>query len=152
MQWHSDSMKQCLLLSLGIFAIGVSITLKKSQSIVFSLLIGLIMAYISCKAGIIKFKLEDYAFIEPKYNQLVEWYKEFTKPKIFNTETCTLDELIARCNELHLSQENTTLAIEFFIKKTKQSVIADMLCIEEVSVARKKLRLKQKLNRITNLS
>ncbi len=110
------------------------------------------MAYLSCKAGIIKFKLEDYAFIEPKYNQLVAWYKEYTTPKPFNTETCTLDELIARCNELRFSQDNTNLAIEFFIKKTKQSVIADMLCIEEVSVARKKLRLKEKLNKIANLS
>lgn len=109
------------------------------------------MAYISCKAGIIKFKLEDYEFIEPKYNQLVEWYKEYKTPKTFNTETCTLDELVSRCNELHFSEENTNLAVEFFIKKTKQSLIADMLCIQETSVAIKKIRLKEKLNKITNL-
>jgi hypothetical protein len=148
-QWHSKSMKECMLLSIGIFAFAISITMTKTFSITFSLLMGILMAYISCKAGIIKFKLEDYAFIEPRYNKLVAWYNEINKPKSFHTDTCTIDELINRCNELGFSKENTNLAIEFFINKTKQSVLADNLCIEEVSVARKKLRLKQKLNKIT---
>lgn len=68
------------------------------------------------------------------------------EPKPFNTDTCTKDELIARCNELKLSKDNTELAIAFFIDKTKHSIIADQLCIEEKSVIMKKLRLKQKLN------
>ena len=148
-QWHSESFKECLLLSFGIFAFANSITLPKFFSIAFSLSIGLAIPYISCKAGIIKFKLEDYAFIEPRYNKLVDWYNETTKPKPFNTQTCNLDQLIYRCKELKFSEENTNLAIEFFIKKTKQSIIAETLCIEELSVARKKLRLKQKLNKIT---
>lgn len=66
--------------------------------------------------------------------------------KVFNTETCTREELIARCNELHLSKENIELAIKFFIDKVKQSEIADELCIEEKSVQMRKRRLKQKLN------
>lgn len=148
-QWHSKSMKECMLLSIGIFAFAISITMSKTFSIAFSLLIGLLMAYVSCKAGIIKFKLEDYAFIEPRYNKLVDWYNEQTKPKPFNTETCSLEQLLYRCKELKFSQANTNLAVEFFINKTKQSVIAEKLCIEELSVARQKLRLKQKLNKIT---
>lgn len=147
-QWHSDSLKQCLILSLGLFCFALSITLPKTFSIEFSLIIGLLLAYLSCKAGEIKFKLKDYAFIEPRYNQLKEWYEEQYSSKTFNTETCSKEELIVRCNELNFSEENTFLAIEFFIKKTKQSIIAEKLCIEEPSVARKKLRLKQKLNRV----
>ena len=148
-QWHSKSMKECMLLSIGIFAFAISITMSKTFSITFSLFIGLIMSYVSCKAGIIKFKLEDYAFIEPRYNKLVEWYNETIKPKPFNTKDCSLEQLMYRCKELKFSEENTNLAIEFFIKKTKQSIIAETLCIEELSVARKKLRLKQKLNKTT---
>ena len=146
-QWHSDSLKECYLLSLGLFAFDVCFVLPKSFSIAFSLFIGLLMAYISCKAGVIKFKLKDYAYIEPRYNKLVDWYNETHKPKPFNTDTCSLEELLNRCKHLRLSKENTELAVEFFINKTKQSEIADKLCIEEVSVAIKKFRLKQKLNK-----
>ena len=146
-QWHSDSMKECLFLSVGLFVLAVSITLSKYFSIVFSLSFGLVIAYLTCKAGIIKSKLEDYEFIEPRYNKLVDWYKETTSPKPFNTDTCTLEELLERCKELKFSQNQTTLAVEFFIKKTKQSEIADKLFIEETSVAIRKFRLKQKLNK-----
>ena len=145
-QWHSKSMKECMLLSFGIFAFAISITMAKAFSITFSLFMGLIMAYISCKAGIIKFKLEDYAFIEPRYNKLVEWYNEATKPKPFSTEDCSLEQLMYRCKELKFSEENTNLAIEFFIKKTKQSKLADAFCVQEKSITKKKQRLKEKLN------
>lgn len=91
-------------------------------------------------------KLHDYDYIEPRYNQLVEFYKEATEPKPFDTDTCTLDELLSRCNELHLSKDNTDLAVEFFIHKTKHSIIADRLCIDEKSVVMRKMRLKRKLN------
>ena len=145
-QWHSKSMKECMLLSFCIFAFAICITMDRAFTITFSLFMGIVMAYISCKAGIIKFKLEDYAFIEPRYNKLVDWYNEATKPKTFNTGTCTLDELVNRCKELRFSQENTNLAIEFFINKTKQSKLADAFCVQEKSITKKKQRLKEKLN------
>ena len=145
-QWHSDSMKQCLLLGFGIFGFANSVTLDKSFSISFSLAFGLIIAYLSSKAGNIKFKLEDYAFIEPRYNQLKEWYEEEHKIKPFNVDTCTELQLIERCKELRFSEYNTNLAIEFFIKKTKQSILADKYCIQEKSINRQKLRFKHKLN------
>lgn len=145
-QWHSKSMKECMLLSFGIFAFAVSITMSRAFSITFSLFMGILMAYISCKAGIIKFKLEDYAFIEPRYNKLVDWYNEATKPKPFNTDDCSLEQLVYRCKELKFSEENTNLAIEFFIKKTKQSKLADAFCVQEKTINQRKQRLKQKLN------
>ena len=39
-QWHSDSLKECYLLSLGLFAFDVCFVLPKSFSIAFSLFIG----------------------------------------------------------------------------------------------------------------
>lgn len=91
------------------------------------------IAFASCKVGEVQVRLSDYA--------------ELTKPKPFNVETCTEAELLERCRELRLSEQNTELAVDFFIHKTKQSVLADRLCVDEMSVARRKLRLKQKLNK-----
>ena len=71
---------------------------------------------------------------------------ELKKPKPFSVDTCTEDELLERCKTLRFSEENTNLAIEFFIKKTKQSLIAERLCTDEKYVKLKKHRLKQKLN------
>lgn len=82
-------------------------------------------------------------YYEQKYERLKS---QLEKKKDFSTDTCTEDELLARCKELRFSEENTNLAVEFFIKKTKQSDIADKLCIEEKSVQTRKRRLKQKLN------
>lgn len=132
-QYHSASLKHCLLLSIGIFAFAVLITVPKEYSICASLFIGILIAFSSCKVGEAQVKLKSYA--------------ELTAPKSFNVDTCTEVELLERCKELRLSQENTELAIDFFIHKTKQSVLADRLCVDEMSVARRKLRLKQKLNK-----
>lgn len=131
-QYHSASLKHCLLLSIGIFAFAVLITVPKEYSICCSLFIGLIIAFASCKVGEVQVKLKAYA--------------ELTAPKLFNVDTCTETELLDRCAELRLSQENTELAVEFFIRKTKQRVIADRLCVDEKSVTMRKQRLKQKLN------
>lgn len=64
----------------------------------------------------------------------------------FDVDFCTKEELLNRCAELNFNKENTELAIKFFIEKTKQSEIADELCIDEKSVQTRKRRLKQKLN------
>lgn len=132
-QYHSASLKHCLLLSIGIFAFAVLIAVPKEYSICYSLFVGLIISFVSCKVGEVQVKLKDYA--------------ELTAPKPFNVDTCTETELLERCKELRLSQDNTDLAVEFFIRKTKQSVIADRLCIDEYSVKVRKRRLKEKLNR-----
>lgn len=138
-QWHASSLKQCLLLSLGIFAFITTIALPKSYSISVAVVFGLLAAYISYHAGVIQFKLRDYEYIEPRYNAL-------TAPRPFDTETATETELITRCRELHFSEENTELAVEFFIRKTPHKVLSDRLFIDEKSVTTRKKRMKSKLN------
>lgn len=73
--------------------------------------------------------------------------EKLEKKKEFSVDACTEEELVERCKELRLSEENTRLAVEFFIKKTKQSKIADELRVEEHAVSTRKLRLKHKLNK-----
>ena len=147
-QYHSNSLKECFTISLIVFSLSTMATLPSNFSITFSIVLGLAIAYISYKMGIVQRKMNDYDYIEPRYNQLVKFYLKATEPKPFNTDTCSKDELIERCKELRFSSENTELAVEFFIRKTKQSIIADRLCIEEKSVVMRKQRLKHKLNSI----
>lgn len=77
-----------------------------------------------------------------KYIQLK---KQLTKTK-FNVDTCTEQELIDMCKELHFSENNTLLAIELFIKKTPHKILAEQLFIDTKSVTTRKKRLKAKLN------
>lgn len=147
-QYHSRSLRECFILSLGIFSLAVIACVPYETSISFSVLLGLVIAFISYKAGVIQFKLKDYEYIEPRYNQLVDFYKTATEQKPFDVNTCTENELRKRCEELRFSYDNTELAVEFFIRKTKQSIIADKLCIDEKSVTTRKKRLKAKLQQI----
>lgn len=147
-QFHAKSLKQCFTYSLIVFSLATMATFEIQFSILFSVLLGCSIAFISYQVGIVQRKLNDYDYIEPRYNQLVEFYKDATAPKPFNTDTCSVDELIARCNELKFTKENTDLAVEFFINRTKHSIIADRLCIDEKSVVMRKMRLKRKLNSI----
>lgn len=88
-------------------------------------------------------RIKAKAALRKEYNDIIDM---LTYDKSFDVDLCTKDELISRCKELNLSEENTELALKFFIEKTKQSIIADELCIDEKSVQERKRRLKQKLN------
>ena len=147
-QFHSRSLKECFSLSLIVFALALMACIPNGASIMFSVVLGLAIAFISYKVGVIQFKLKDYEYIEPRYNFLVSFYENATAPKPFSVDTCTEEELRDKCKSLHLSHENTELAVEFFIRKTKQSIIADKLCIDEKSVTTRKKRLKAKLQQI----
>ena len=131
--YHSANMWVCVALSILMCWAMIAVTLPISVSILFSVMVALVDCYAL-------YKIRDYF---DNQSTLIE----LTKPKPFNVDTCTESELIERCQELHLSQENTELAVDFFIHKTKQSEIADRLFIDEKSVTMRKQRLKQKLNK-----
>lgn len=132
--YHSNSFWLCILISVIVFIIAILFMPNKNLSLLASVVFGLVIDFIA-------YKYKDY---QDNKTALTE----FTKPKPFSVETCTESELIERCKELHLSEENTNLAIEFFIKKTNQSIIADRLCINKQSIKNRKLRLKEKLNKL----
>lgn len=127
-QYHANSTKLCFITSIVIFALLITIIIPTEYPITIATYVGLSVAYISCLIGRLQ-------------------YRANYKPKPFNTDTCSEDELLLRCKELHFSEENCNLAVEFFIKKTKHSVIANQLCIEEKSVTTRKKRMKLLLNK-----
>lgn len=135
-QYHHIVPAMCRLITSVVFFFGVSFVLPMGLSLFSAIPINYFIGWI----GFTK-KQADY--YELKYLRLKE---KLENKKGFNTDTCTKEELIKRCEELRLSDETIALAIKFFIDKTKQSEIADELCIEEKSVQTRKRRLKQKLN------
>ena len=66
--------------------------------------------------------------------------------EMFDACHCTEDALVQRCKELMFSKENTELAVELFINKTRHEIIADRLNIDVKSVGIRKVRMKKKLN------
>lgn len=132
-QYHSKSLKQCCLISIMVFAFAVTMVVPQNFSMCCSFAVGTSIAYGSSKIADINERLE-------KYDKLIE-------QKPFSVDNCTEKELLERCQELKLSEENTRLAVHFFVKKTKQSIIAEELCIDEHSVTVRKRRLKKQLNK-----
>lgn len=137
-QYHHIVPAMCRLITSVVFFFGVSFVLPLG----FSLFSAIPINYFIGWVGFTK-KQADY--YEVKFERLRKQLEEKSR---FNTDNCTLEQLLERCREIGLSEENTNLAIEFFIKKTKQSEIADKLFINEKSVQMRKQRLKEKLNKI----
>lgn len=125
--WHDKKTLNCTIYSILIFSALNKLALPFAISILSTVVLSLLLTY-----GLYKLQV----LID---NQIIV--------RNFCTDNCTEQELLERCKEIGLSEENTKLAIEFFIKKTKQSEIAKALCVEEHAVSTRKLRLKQKLNK-----
>lgn len=139
--YHSNN--HCLELTLFIIWCVIPHTVSLSYSLLSTIFDGFVICYIGC-------------VMQEKIALAIKVHKQKTiDKKPFDIENCSKEELIIRCKELRLSAHNTELAVAFFIDKTKQSILAERLCIDEKSVAQQKFRLKQKLvgknNDISNL-
>ena len=131
--YHSKN--NCLALTLFIIWCVIPHTISLSYSLLSTIFDGFVICWIGCT-------------LQEKITLAIEVQKKKSQPEQqpFDVDTCSKDELIIRCKEIRLSAHNTDLAIAFFIDKTKQSIIAEKLCIDEKSVAMQKYRLKIKLN------
>ena len=142
-QWHSNSVKQCFVISTLVFALAITVTLDKGFSLMFSALVGLIIAYLSYRAGIIKFKLEDYEFIEPRYNQLVEYYNN-NENKQIDIDNCTFEEFSKVCKKNKIPRSKVSELYDLF------SMPLDSYCdkynMEYQSANNKRCKYRKKLN------
>lgn len=126
--YHSKSFSKCILISVIVFVFAITFVPSRNLTILSCIVFGLLI-------DLVAYKYKDYLDITEALNPH------------FDVSTCTEAELINRCKQIRLSEENTNLAIDFFIKKIKQSEIAERLCIDEKSVQTRKTRLKAKLNK-----
>lgn len=126
--YHSKSFWKCILISVVVFVVSISFVPSRHISLLMCIVFGLTIDYIA-------YKYQDYLDVRAL----------IVKP--FNLNTCTEAELIAKCRELNFSQDNIQLAIEFFIQKLPNDVLASKYCLEKSSVAVRKFRMKTKLNK-----
>lgn len=145
-QYHADKNIVCIVLSYCTVIIGLVIAFVFRKQYALIILLFNAVAFMSARVGSMQRKAQKYELIAEPYTELVAFYNQVVAKKPFNTDTCTEAELIDRCRELHFSDDNIQLAIEFFIRKTPQRVIADRLYIDEKSVTTRKKRMKIKLN------
>lgn len=135
-QYHHIIPSMCRLITGVVFFFGVSFVLPFALSLLSAIPINYFIGWI----GFVKKEADIY---ELKYNRLKE---DLQKGKPFDVDTCTEAELLARCRELRMSEYNTALAVEFFIKKISRKELAEKYYIEPQSVKSKKKRMKDKLN------
>lgn len=142
-QYHAKSMKNCLLLSLVIFGLAVSLCLPRYYSAIFAGFVGLTAAYLSYHAGIIQFKLADYAYIAPRYNALIEKYTAFS------VRTATAEEVKERCRLAKLNNSGTEFCLraftDYYGRHFTEKELAAHYCIELQSVKNKKAYYRKKL-------
>jgi hypothetical protein len=126
--YHSDSFWRCIALTIAILVFAILLTPSKNTTILCGVLVGLLIDYFAYLA-------KDYSDVKK------ELYGAFF------TDNCTEEELLKRCDRLKFSTESKMLCVELFIKKTKHSELAKMLCVDEASIRIRKYRLKEKLNK-----
>ena len=132
-QYHHVVPSMCRLITSIVFFFGVSFIFPFG----LSLLSAIPITYFISWVGFTK-KQADY--YETKYLRLKE---ELESKETFCVDDCNEEQLRKRCKKLNFNEYRTNLAVEFFIKKTKQSKIADMFCIDEKSVQQNKRRMKK---------
>lgn len=133
-QYHKDTTRGCLMLTAAIIFFGILFSIPIGSTLLVSVPLAFFVSWIG-------YIVQDRIDLQLENKRLRD--KEH---KPFNTKTATETELVARCRELSFSDENTELAIEFFIRKTPHKVLADRLFIDEKSVTTRKKRMKIKLN------
>lgn len=139
-KYHCKSSVHCLLLSVGVFAIGLRITLPVHLSYTCSGIVGLFIAYIAQYIAELKFIREDYEYIEPRYNALVE-----NKRK---TDLYTMNEselrLLCRANLLDNIDEE--IVVQRLIYHRKGQDLYDKIGYSKPQMIRREKRIEEKLN------
>lgn len=142
---HFNKNINCIILSYAILICSSLLSLafgKNSFSI--TIIISSAVSYLCAQVAVLQAKAKTFDEIKEPYEQLCERYRLSAE---FYADCCTKDRLLARCQELGFSKENTDLAVMLFIEKQKHSHIADILCIQEKSVTTRKQRMKALLNK-----
>ena len=145
-QWHSDWLKQCVILSLAVLTICVNNCLPTEYSIVFSGLMGVTISYVSYRAGYVQLLLKDYAYIEPRYNELVDYYN---KAHAFKVKGATPSEILERCRACGINGNATEFCVraftDYYGKHYSDQELADFYQVELQSIRNRKYNYKKRL-------
>lgn len=135
-QYHSVIPSTCRTITSVVFFFGVMFILPFSFSFIFAIPINYFISWV----GFVKKDRDDLEY------QLEKLKSSLEKDKTFSTKNCTKEELIARCKEIGMKQENIDIAIELFVERKSRKELAEKHYLTEDAIKKKKQRLKDKLN------
>lgn len=136
MQYHHIVPATCRLITSVTFFFGMSFILPFTLSLCSAIPINYFIGWV----GFTKKKAEYYEYKYYKLKAKIEANKEF------DADTCTEEELIARCRELKMKPQAVKLAIDMFIHKKSRKELAQEYCIETNSIKQRKRRMRKDLN------
>lgn len=134
-KFHCKSSLQCLLLSVGVFVIALRVTLPLGTSYICSGICGLIIAYVGQYAGESKFIREDYAYIEPRYNALIE---EQRKQDVYSLSE---DDLRKYCKSFNFDEIDEEIVIQRLIYHLKGKDLYDKIGYSKPQMIRREQRI-----------
>lgn len=132
-QYHKDTTRGCLMLTAAIIFLGILFSIPIGSTLLVSVPLAFFVSWIG-------YIVQDRIDLQIENKQLQK-----NAHKQFNPETATEEELIARCRRCGFSEDNTMLAVEFFIKKTPHKILADRYSWQIGTAAIKKQRMKKLL-------
>ena len=134
-KFHCKSSLQCLLLSVGVFVIALRVTLPLGTSYVCSGICGLVIAYVGQYAGESKFIREDYAYIEPRYNALIE---EQRKQDVYSLSE---DDLRKYCKSFNFDEIDEEIVVQRLIYHLKGKDLYDKIGYSKPQMIRREQRI-----------
>lgn len=134
-KFHCKSSLQCLLLSVGVFVIALRVTLPLGISYICSGICGLVIAYVGQYAGESKFIREDYAYIEPRYNALIE---EQRKQDVYSLSE---DDLRKYCKSFNFDEIDEEIVIQRLIYHLKGKDLYDKIGYSKPQMIRREQRI-----------
>lgn len=134
-KFHCKSSLQCLILSVGIFVIALRITFPVSVSYVCSGMCGLIIAYIGQYEGESKFIREDYSYIEPRYNALLELQNKR------NIYSLSEEDLRAYCKSFNFDEIDEEIVVQRLIYHLKGRELYDKIGYSKPQMIRREQKI-----------
>lgn len=134
-KFHCKSSLQCLILSVGVFVIALRVTLPLGTSYICSGICGLVIAYVGQYAGESKFIREDYAYIEPRYNALIE---EQRKQDVYSLSE---DDLRKYCKSFNFDEIDEEIVVQRLIYHLKGKDLYDKIGYSKPQMIRREQRI-----------
>lgn len=138
-KYHCRSAVQCLLVSVCVFVLGLRVTLPIGYSYTCAGLCGVLIAYIAQSVAHNKFIQEDYAYIEPRYNELVE------QQRIRDINRMDEESLRHLCREYLLDEVDESIVVYRIVHHLKGQALYEKIGYSKPQMIRREKRIEETL-------
>ena len=139
-KYHCRSSIQCLLVTVIVFLLITRVTLSLGQSYLCCGILGLAVAHIAQHYAQLKFIKEDYEFIEPRYNELVQ------EKRCRDVHSMDEQSLRVLCREYSLDEIDEEIVVQRIIYRLKGSDLYTKIGYSKPQMIRREKRIEARLN------